>query len=500
MWRRVVGGVFSFVVLTALGLCFYFYRLAAAYRETTFCLIVTSDLGTHSALMPQAATVVASAARSCEGPVVIADNGGLFLFDTSEALVRASGNLVVPEARYLAVAGYRFLNVTPDLFRLGTPTLRRLIHEAGVEVITANMEGGGSKMALLGDMLVGIHGLTVSDAAHLMPAALFEEMRFRDPFEEETRNPPSQPADINVVLLNADPLAFSGKQGIDPSDVLSAIHSRFPHAAVVVTNSAFPPKLLSEAGGSTFFAYLDRHQPTFFFAEVKMIRHRNDKRAVVSSIKPAFLSFDTASPNATLRDIFLSFREEIGRRSAEVVGVPWFELDLTSSRKSDSPTHRFFHETLLAIAGEAGVEPEVSVAAVPQATFRHPPGAPVTVSDMRTLFPDDRFPFVVTVSGERLVELMQKAMEQSPDAAPSLFPFTYVVSRESIRVSDQRFSPERRYVAVFDGRFGDLLPLIGEAEGSVFPVKVLPDRPASFLMRRFPAKLSRIFSPLWRME
>ncbi|HNT27133.1 MAG TPA: hypothetical protein PKH10_03045, partial [bacterium] len=68
----------------------------------------------------------------------------------------------------------------------------------------------------------------------------------------------------------------------------------------------------------------------------------------------------------------------------------------------------------------------------------------------------------------------------------------------SFLFTDRRFSPDRRYLAVMDGRIADLL--LGTEDEEVSFESALPETLASRLTRAFPSHLSVPFAPLWRRD
>jgi len=494
--KKVLIGIL-FIVVTVFV---YLYNLAKGYRETTFCIIVTSDLGKWYDLMPRAATAIAEALQSCEGRAVVIDNGGLLSFSTSEAVVRASMGSDAPESRYLAAVGYQFLNVTPDLFWLGAAAFKKFLHDAGVSVITQNLHGEGGKRMVIGEVSLAVYGLVVAESPSFMPASLFEEVSYLDPFEGGGAAREEAPADFNILVISADNGMLSGRRHAEPADILFAIHTHFPHLALVVSNDPFPPSLVAESGGSTLFASLNPSRPELFFAKTRMIRHRDDTRAIIVSLDTTRVAFDAVPPDPSLSDLFASFQRGVREQTSLPAGVPWYPLDLRVSRRGDTPAGRLLHETLISIASRAGVRADMSAAFIPQRPFVHEAGTAFPLSSLDLFVPEDCYPLVVTMSGERLIDFLEKAWGHYPDAAVSLFPLSYTVSGEGrVSVRDSRFSLEKSYVLVVDGQIREML-FSGEEEAHTTPVTVLSERPGEYLARHFPSRLAHIFAPLWMSE
>ncbi len=486
------------VVLAAVGAAYYFYDKVTGYREVEFCIAVTNDLGRGAGTLPRAVTVLKEAARSCDGDIIIIDNGGLFSSGTADRIARSEGALNIPEAQFLAAAGYRFVNLSPDVFLLGPQAVRRLLQTSGASVLTDNLRGiGGGKRVAIEGLTVALYGLAASSEAPFMPKALFDGMTFDNPFIGGIRPREETPADFSVLTLRADLADLSARFGVEPSDVLLSLHTQFPHLSLVVMNDRFPAALVPDTAGGTRFIALDRKGAALSLTRVRMIKHDTGMRGVVVSLDTYPLSLEKVAPDAPMRDIADAFDTALKRAKERVIGTPWFGIEFAASRTGDTVASRFLHETLLAAA--AGQAPELSIALTPVSNYRHEPGAAMTLGELDALVPVDRHPVLAALTGARLADLLQSAWERYPDSAVSLFPFYYTVQKDGVfRFGDGRFDPDRTYLVVVDGRVADLLA--GGVEGETMLKGILPETLGARLSRGVPVKLTYPFAPLWKSE
>ncbi len=488
------------LAIAAIAAGYYLYDKLTGYREVEFCIAVTNDIGRVPGLLPRAVTAIKEASRSCGGDIVIIDNGGLFAMTAADRIARREASLELPEAHFLAAGGYRFINLSPDVFLLGPQTVRRFLRSSGAAVLTDNLHGiGGGKRLEQNGLSLALYGLTAAPEAPLMPPALFDGMTFDNPFAGGSRPHDGEPADFSVLTLRADLADLSTRFGVEPSDVLLSLHTRFPHLSLVVMNDRFPAALVPDTAGGTRFIALDRKGAALSLTRVRMIKHDTGMRGVVVSLDTYPLALDKVAPDAPTRDVAAAFDRALNRAKERVIGTPWFTLELAASRKGDTVAARFLHETLLAAAAAAGKSAELSIALTPVSSYRHEPGTALTLGGIDALVPVDRHPVLATLSGSRLADLLQGAWERYPDMAASLFPLYYTVQPDGVfRFADGRFDPDRDYTVVMDGRIADLLA--GGDEGGTLLRQVLPSTLGELFARGIPSKLSYQFSPLWKSE
>jgi len=495
-----VKKILFIVMLALVGAGYYFYDKVTGYREVEFCVAVTSDLGRGNDVLPRAVTALRDVSRSCAGRMIVIDNGGLFAVGAAERIVRAEDAAAGPEARFLAAAGYHFVNLSPDVFQLGAQAVRRFLQGSGTQPLTDNLRvvGGGKRKEVEG-IQIAAYGLSAASEAALMPKILFDGMTFDNPFTGGARPHDELPADFSVLTLRADIGDLAARFGIEPADILLSLHTQFPHLSLVVMNDRFPDSLVTEATGGTHFVALERGNPALAVIRVRMIKHDAETRGVIVSIDTIKLSLEKIVPDPQLRDITRQYAETMKRAKERIIGTPWYGIDLSGSRSGDTPAARLLHETLLAAAVEAGYAPELSVALTPMSPYRHEAGAAMTLGELDALVPYDRHPVVATISGSRLADLLQSAWEKYPAAAASLFPLYYRVQSDGVfRFADGRFDPDRTYLTVLDGRIADLL--VGGVEGETTVKAILPETLATRLARGVPAKLSYQYTPLWKSE
>lgn len=489
------------LLLLIAGTAFYLYDRTAGYREARLCLVVTSDLGTgdRTQNMARALTAIREASRSCEGRTVVVDAGGLIGGDTAEWIVRSDPGLALPEAAFLAAAGYRSVNLSPDYFRLGAWRVVQMMQQSGVSAMTVNITGGAPQRIETDGISLILFGLSLSHDITTMPPGIFEGMTFHQPFGSSPPALKEISGDLAALLLHSDRSSYADRQGAEPTDLLSSIHAQFPFLRLIFSDIPFPSLLSSDRSIGPRLISSSPGRPTLSVTDIRIIKHDERSTGIIADINTHPIDIGRTPPDPQMLAILSSFREKVSAAAGQTAGTTLTGIDLSRSRIGDNSTVRLFHETLLAIAADAGHRPDISIALCPVADFSKRPGSTVTLADIARMVPRDRFPVLVKISGSRLDDLLSAAAEVYPREGASIFPLTYRIGGDgALLFTDRRFSPDHRYLAVVDGRIADLL-LNTEDEEVSFET-VLPETLATRFARAFPSRLSSPFAPLWKRE
>lgn len=489
------------LVFVFAGAAFYLHDRTAGYREVRLCLVVSSDLGAgdRTETMARAVTAIRDISRSCDGEVLVIDAGGLIGGDTAEWLVRADPALPLPESAFLAAAGYRFVNLSPDYFRLGAWRVLQMMQQSGVSAMTVNVTGGAPQRLEADGVSLVLYGLSLSSDIATMPPGIFEGMTFHLPFSSAPPAFGERSGDIAILLLHSDSASPMDRPGTEPVDILSSIHAQFPFLRLIFSDIPFPSSLSSNGENGPRLIPLTPGNPTLSVTDIRIIKHDERSMGIVADITTRAIDIGRTPPDPQMLAVLSSFREKVATATDRTVGTTLTGIDLTRSRSGDNSTLRLFHETLLAIAGDAGHRPDISIALCPVNDTVKRPGAQITIADVAGMVPRDRFPVLIKLSGARLDDLLAAATEAYPSDTVALFPFSYRTGSDgSLIFTDRRFSPDRRYLAVVDGRIADLL--LGAEDEDVSFEAVLPETLASRLARAFPSRLSAPFAPLWKRE
>ncbi|GEM_PF-1622672 len=491
------------VVLLVLiaGAAFYLYDRTAGYREVRLCLVVSSDLGAgdRTQTMARAVTAIRDLSRSCDGQTIVVDAGGLIGGDTAEWIVRTDPALPLPEAAFLTAAGYRSLNLSPGYFRLGAWRVLQLLQQSGVSAMTVNVTGGTPQRLEVDGVSLTLYGLSLSPDIAALPTGIFEGMTFQQPFSSSPFASGEQAGDLAILLLHSDSVSFAGASRMESADLLSSIHTQFPFLRLIFSDIPFPSRLSSDRSEGPRLISFTPGKPSLSVTDIRIIKHDGRSRGIIAGMNTRSIDIARTPPDPQMRAVLSSFGEKVAAAAGQVVGTTLTGIDLARSRSGDNSTLRLFHETLLAIAADAGHRADISIAIHPFSDMTRRPGAKIALSDVASMVPQDRFPVLIRISGARLDDLLATATEAYPSDTVALFPFSYRIGSDgSFLFTDRRFSPDRRYIAVMDGRIADLL--LGAEDEEVSFESALPETLASRLTRAFPSHLSAPFAPLWKRE
>ncbi len=490
--------LFLCIVAAVAALFVYYYRLAGEFFEAEICIAYTSDIAGRIEVLPRIMTAVRQLKKECGGEVLLIDNGGTFSGAASELyLLRHSGE-ENPFSRLFNLAGYTFINISPDEFDYGQKMLRRHIALSGAQVITRNMTVlGASRMTEMRGITIGVHGLVSSADIDYRPQSLSDGVSIIDPFHMPPESRQMQRVDLNILALHADLKELFARHSIGEADFMQHLLNVFPFPNLILfgKDGMFSTSMPSSAIKPI---YALSKGDGLGWAKLKIRKQRNGGSLIIVDTRTGVMLYKDMIDDQAVKQEFGTMMSAVSAAAGEPAATLGFSLQYDQFMTSETPVDRIMHAVLRDAVKNAGRHADYSLMLVSDPFMSKNRGETITAGDIQTMRPQNDYPVLVRMRAGDMVRFAETLFDKKPHSRPSIYPLRYTVSKEkAITVTEPRFDPLLQVSVIIPG--SDLGYLAAAEDIDMSVEIVLPETIKYILMRNFP---SSIYQPgaLWTMQ